>query len=1326
MDESTSSTESIKAAQPEARIGSYRVLNPLGSGGMSSVFRAVHIETNQEVALKVLTRSLAKNATLLQRFLREARSAETLEHANIVAIYDRGIDSGRHYLVLEFVAGGDLHDYIQRQGPLSLAEANSIVKSVAAGLKYAANRGLIHRDVKPSNILRTHGGEIKIIDLGLALQNEFEDERVTRDGTTVGTVDYMAPEQARDSRATSIQSDMYSLGCTFYYLLAGVAPFPGGDITDKLTRHAKNPPPDIRDLRPDLPVELSAILLKLMAKRPDDRFASYDELTAAIVAVPLAGGTEPPGVTFAPVADSADAAAAGYGFGLGVTQVHASGGSHGNGSADASIPLVSLAELAAEQDLPPTVREQPATRHISYLGSNSGSNSNELVEPATSKPSRGSFPATAWILPGAILFLAFVILGIGVAQFMGPHESGNADAAGQNGLVAEESLDRDTEASLRGAVSAGRRPSAVERRRVLPVNVQATAPPKVKWDEPRDVDTPATGAQQTDSPPAAAAKYLPDWARSPVPGHIDGPFVAVRRITDSDDPSIVSSLHRALDDHIGGTVELADEGPLPVEDFRLAGATRLIRARKGFRPIVRLERASQDAVRRQQGVLVLKGKSLILDGIDLVVDMRELSRTQTALFVCAGANLTLSNCSITILNHAANIPLSLIRAEAAALPTHIRLEGCLVRGALTDGFRINGGPCEVVLRDSVFLAGGGPLVRVDGADATSDSRIFLVRSLVAGPGPIVESTAKSAGGPSKPLVIRAFSSVFGRLHGSGIASVISSSDTNQPPGKQIDWSGDANLFAGWKGFFACGDDRTVTVYDLAAARSTWNGTDLSSREILAPWAHPGDLAGARPSDFSSFAPSHLAILQRAARPRAGLYEKAVAAYSEPAVPQPAEWTFQGIEQPLKNNAPGRDGLVRADMAEWRRTDGGFARAAGSNAALELTFKTDAAPWRGDLGAFLRDRLSPALNFVRVRVVGSGPHRFTPVKLPRGLRLEIMIESIFQATPPTWSPAEGATGTALIELQGGALVLSNLILRPEPSARLEHLIHVEDGHLVLANCQLAVPTSPDVTGDLIAFRSATTEPQPLYLDQPLFSFPIDRPVCRLAGCVLITGGRALQAELGRGLVALSQCALAAGGPAIELKPANVARRRFDADLVLDHCTLTSDRTIVRVDSWPGLAPGPDRPWLISSRNCAFLSPNGGSSRQTLLLRCDADALANGTVCWQADDDAAEVDWFITVGEASPPFNRSREVQQQWVQFWGRNHMGRVTGPRGTASQPSVRFRDRLRSGQEIVPADLVLDPSHHPDRPELSVGADLSRSGRVPAAAAGRQEAATPY
>src|SRR4051794_41116667 len=184
---------------PERTIGSYRLIEPLGSGGMSSVYRALHTETGHEVAVKVLPRSLAKNPAMLQRFLREAKSAEALEHPNIVAIYDRGVDHGRHYLVLEYVQGGDLHDRVRNEGPLEIGEAVAVIKSVAEGLQYASERGLIHRDVKPANLLLSPEGEVKIIDLGLALKSEAEDERVTRDGTTVGTVDYMAPEQARDS-----------------------------------------------------------------------------------------------------------------------------------------------------------------------------------------------------------------------------------------------------------------------------------------------------------------------------------------------------------------------------------------------------------------------------------------------------------------------------------------------------------------------------------------------------------------------------------------------------------------------------------------------------------------------------------------------------------------------------------------------------------------------------------------------------------------------------------------------------------------------------------------------------------------------------------------------------------------------------------------------------------------------------------------------------------------------------------------------------------------------------------------------------------------------
>ncbi|MFO0960156.1 MAG: serine/threonine-protein kinase [Isosphaeraceae bacterium] len=172
---------------------------PPGHGRHGSVFRAAHKQSGHQVALKILPKTLAKKSSMLQRFLREAKSVEALEHPNIVAIYDRGFDKGRHYLTLEYVDGSDLHDHVQEHGPLPAEKAIQVIRQVALALRYAAARGLIHRDIKPANLLLGRDGTVKIIDLGLALQADDEDERVTRDGTTVGTVDYMA-EQARDSR----------------------------------------------------------------------------------------------------------------------------------------------------------------------------------------------------------------------------------------------------------------------------------------------------------------------------------------------------------------------------------------------------------------------------------------------------------------------------------------------------------------------------------------------------------------------------------------------------------------------------------------------------------------------------------------------------------------------------------------------------------------------------------------------------------------------------------------------------------------------------------------------------------------------------------------------------------------------------------------------------------------------------------------------------------------------------------------------------------------------------------------------------------------------
>ena len=1327
MDESTSWGEPQTRTVSEQRIGSYRVVQPLGSGGMSSVFRAVHEETGNEVALKVLTRTLARNSTLLQRFMREARSAETLEHQNIVTIYDRGIDRGRHYLVLEYVEGGDFHEYIQRQGPLPTAEAITVVKSVASGLRYAAGRGLIHRDIKPSNILRTPAGVVKIIDLGLALQNEFEDERVTREGTTVGTVDYMAPEQARDSRATSIQSDIYSLGCTFYYFLTGVAAYPGGDITDKLTRHARSPVPDVRDLRPEVPTDVSAIILRMMAKKAGDRFASYDDLMAALDATSADGMDDGPGIALIPLADETpdDLPALAVDPWPGPES-----GEHTTSGPDlGQLAVVSLAELAGE--LSGEIRERPPARSPAAEPRppipRHGVDESDLQEPASSEideltsiaPVQPANSASIWIIAGSFIGVALVLLMLGLLQFM--------DTTSPSAEVVAKPTESNVELDRPSTITT-RQPLAAVAAPISPVNpagrglptkkTAAASAVKEKWVEPADNESPkSAGSTQGDA--SSGSRFLPEWARSAVPDRIDGPFVVVRRVAESSDAFTVPTLYMALDQKIGGTVEIADEGPFFNDDFRVAGDTRLIRARPGYRPIVRVERSNSEAVRKQPAIFVIGRQNLILDGIDLVVDVRDVYPEQTAIFSCTGSSLTLRNCSITILNHN-NTPFSVVRVEpTGSRPTRVRLERTLVRGGFAAGVELDGGSTELAMSKSVIVGGPGPLVRVTDASSGPETRFFFVDSILAGPGPIVQLARKELAGSTKPVSIRAFGSIFGRLHGVGVASVISSTSSIRGAAKQVEWGGDDNLFAGWKGFFASGSDPVVTIPGLAEVRSTWNRSDQKSQEYPSPWPRPPELAAITAEELKPFVPDRENTLWPVAQPRLGLFQKAVGEYPSPAIPQPLGWAFEP-SVPTRKGPPARKMLTatQALANESGRSAAAVAAPSVSTVVsdpLDLTFDTADATWEGDLGAFLRDRLTAGVGHARVRVRGSGQHRFTPIRLPADLWLEIRVEPLAAAEPPSWSPWPNATGPALIELYGGALVLSNLILRHEETSRLEQLIRVEDGHLVMSRCQFTAPGPfPDFPGDLIAFRSLSTQPYPADPKRQIFATPVDRPVCRLHESVLITGGIALKAELGKGMVALTECAIAAGIAGVELLPSKVSRRRFDADLVIDHCTMTAERSIVRLGPWRGLPPGPDRPWLITSRNCAFLAMYDRKTRETVLLRSDADALARGTVSWQASDDAVDVDFFTVAGESVPlPNNRPRDLQLQWVHFWGPGHMnGRMTGPRGSGSGPTVRFWEKLRPGR-VEPADLVLNPDHHPDRERLNVGADLGWLGNTP-------------
>jgi hypothetical protein len=289
--------------QPGTVIDHCRIECLLGHGGMGEVYLAEHTVLGNKVAIKVLPVRQLGDVKALRRFLQEMRvQARMRPHANVAAAFHAGEYQGRSYLVMEYVPGVDLAQHVARHGPLACKEASSLIRQVAAGLEYIHGHDIVHRDLKPSNLQLTSDGTVKILDLGLARHRPaevLEWASLTSDGVVLGTLDYLAPEQAQSAGKADARSDLYSLGCTFYFLLTGKAPFADRIGLDKLSAHAHDTPPRIRQQqRPDVPEGVAAVVEKLLAKKPEDRYASARAVIAALdsaaTAMPSRAGEQVP------------------------------------------------------------------------------------------------------------------------------------------------------------------------------------------------------------------------------------------------------------------------------------------------------------------------------------------------------------------------------------------------------------------------------------------------------------------------------------------------------------------------------------------------------------------------------------------------------------------------------------------------------------------------------------------------------------------------------------------------------------------------------------------------------------------------------------------------------------------------------------------------------------------------------------------------------------------------------------------------------------------------------------------------------------------------
>jgi len=267
-------------------LGKYRLLRLLGTGGMSSVYLAEHTTLHGHVAIKVLPVKRVDQTSYLARFEREAREAFRLNHPNIVRPIDLDTSGSIHFIAMEYVDGVDLAVKVKQDGPLGVREAADYIRQAALGLHRAHEAGLVHRDIKPANLMLDRHGNVKILDFGLALARADDDNdgslTKTHDEKVLGTADYLAPEQARDSHIADRRSDIYALGCTLHYLLMGRAPFAKGSIAERIQAHMRRPPPNLLEERGDVPPAIAELYFRMMEKHPDARPQTAQEVADAL------------------------------------------------------------------------------------------------------------------------------------------------------------------------------------------------------------------------------------------------------------------------------------------------------------------------------------------------------------------------------------------------------------------------------------------------------------------------------------------------------------------------------------------------------------------------------------------------------------------------------------------------------------------------------------------------------------------------------------------------------------------------------------------------------------------------------------------------------------------------------------------------------------------------------------------------------------------------------------------------------------------------------------------------------------------------------------
>jgi serine/threonine-protein kinase len=818
-------------------VGHFLIEQRIGSGGMGTVFLARDERLQRPVALKVLAPHQTADPGSVQRFQNEARSAARLDHDHIARVFFYGEDQGLHYIAYEFVQGTNLREIIRVRGRLDPAEIVSYAAQLAAALCHTSASGVVHRDIKPSNIIVTPQGKAKLVDLGLARKESLDESaQLTVAGTTLGTFDYISPEQAKDPRGVDVRSDIYSLGCTLYHALTGEPPYPEGTVLQRLLDHQDKPPPDPVVKNRRVSPALSAVIRKMMAGDPRRRYGTAEELLHDLLIIANTMGLR-------------SVAADG-------TLAHAWPTFPSNNriqlvgwSLTAVVMIAAVVTLNAHPELVRSITGQSAPEALQ----GSGGESRVAVAP------RGNGSTTSSASPDE-------------SQTAMPHTTGNGAA---------ERVRTPKSGTASNDVARTRRPNGD------PADGLPPSPPTVSpFDDenltlisPRsgigNAERPETAATGTLEPPPSRADTqttspserngtdaarLPRTAERPAsteaPAERTGPFVAAGKPFDSLDAACAEIREQ-------GTIELNFDGRFPTAQrpLRLINKRLTIQAAKGRQPVLWFAPKEPVADAHQSRMIYVSGGTLSLVNVGLELHTPDLSNADLwALLSCARPErLRLQGVTATVVNprhHAAALvelsppvgdaisKMGLMKDGMPVAPTDILVDRSLLRGECA-GFRIrDAAPMRCEFEQSLFAVGEW-LLQADlpPLGMTPASRLTVSMNHITC---LLGSGLYSATG-GDDVTRRPWKAEF--ISRSSIFATGSKQPLfdQQLPMEQMDyrevfvWTGERNFFDDWDEFLAVRATGAADMphWDFEAWCSFWGtGEALGSRNDPVRWARP--------------------------------------------------------------------------------------------------------------------------------------------------------------------------------------------------------------------------------------------------------------------------------------------------------------------------------------------------------------------------------------------------------------------------------------------------------------------------------------------------------